>query len=60
MDRYVSLRTAPRSGHWSDDVPMIRDLTVFETQDEPARTGLLDARGVPIYRVRERIKMGFT
>lgn len=56
-DRYV---TAVRpTAHWADDAPMIPALTVFEAEDRPEPTGLLDPQGAPIYRVRERIKMGF-
>lgn len=39
----------------NDEAPTI---TVLE-DDAPEFTGLLDADGRPIYRVRERIKMGF-
>ena len=56
--RYVPLLTPPKA-HWADDAPMVRDLTVYEPGDEPQDTGLLDVRGVKLYRVREKIKMGF-
>ena len=35
-----------------------RTITVHE-DDEPKDTGLLDANGTPIYRVRERVPFGF-
>ena len=54
--RYVAIR--PKA-HWADDAPLIPSLTVYEPEDKPEETGLLDANGVKLYRVRERIKMGF-
>lgn len=56
--RYIALPTPPKS-HWSDDAPLIRDITVYEAEDKPHDTGLLDASGTKLYRVEERIKMGF-
>lgn len=32
---------------------------VVETCPSPVRTGLLDANGVPLYRVPERVPLGF-
>lgn len=55
---YVALPHPPRA-HWSDDAPLLRDITVYDTEDVPEATGLLDASGTKLYRVRERIKMGF-
>jgi hypothetical protein len=56
--RYIALPSPPKS-HWADDAPLVRDLTVYEEEDKPQETGLLDARGTKLYRVREKIKMGF-
>ncbi len=38
------------------DLPTV---TVYVEDDGPERTGLLDAQGRPLYRVRERVPMGF-
>lgn len=56
--RYIAL-PIPSKSNWADDAPLIRDLTVYDTEDTPEATGLLDASGTKLYRVRERIKMGF-
>jgi hypothetical protein len=32
---------------------------IIEAEEKPQPTGLLDAEGRPLYRVRERIKFGF-
>jgi len=34
-------------------------ITVHEQQVEPIHTGLLDAQGVPLYRIQERHPLGF-
>lgn len=35
------------------------NLDVLEADDTPQKTGLLDANGTPLYRVRERVAFGF-
>ena len=35
------------------------NITVHETPLEPIHTGLLDAQGVPLYRIQERHPLGF-
>lgn len=57
--RYVALPTPPKAS-WDEPEPHRPALTVYETEDQPISTGLLDATGTKLYRVRERIKMGFT
>jgi hypothetical protein len=61
VNRYIARRTPPRA--WTDDSPWITSqrptLTVHQVDDAPTDTGLLDADGVPLYRVRERVAMGF-
>ncbi len=47
--------------YWSErlgDVVQTNDLTVFE-QDKSVFSGLFSARGVPLFRVAETVKMGF-
>ncbi len=46
---------------WDDD-PHVSDVSsreVIVADDAPVKTGLLDAQGRPLYRVRERIRIGF-
>lgn len=58
--RYVTKR--PRAGYeaeygefWDD----AHGVTVFEADDGPQETGLLDAHGNPLYRLVERRPIGF-
>lgn len=48
--------SAPRTtaAEWRESEQVVRDVVVDDAL-EPKRTGLLDAHGVPIYRVRDRI-----
>lgn len=34
-------------------------IVVLEEDHSPVSTGLVDARGVPIYRIADRVPMGF-
>lgn len=34
-------------------------MTVYEPHDDPVETGLLDALGTPLYRIRQRGLIGF-
>jgi hypothetical protein len=57
MTRYVSI-----SGVFvdhTDPEPALTADTVFEPDDSPQKTGLLDVNGTPIFRVKERATMGF-
>lgn len=45
---------------WEDQEPVLPELQVFEPEDEPVDTGLLDARGVKLYRQpAPKSRMGF-
>lgn len=60
-DRYVALARPRRVRlDYGDDFggPQ-RSMMVFEDDAGPVETGLYDANGVPLYRVPERVKMGF-
>lgn len=58
MSRYVARR--PRADFDEDAAIFEREtIDVIEDDDGPVPTGLLDAAGVPIYRVRERVRCGF-
>lgn len=54
--RYVTL---PRAD-WDDD-PRLDEVTTRTVivDDEPVKTGLLDRNGTPLYRVRDRLRLGF-
>jgi hypothetical protein len=55
---YLSIprRQTPRTtaGEWWESEVVVRDVTVDDNPD-PKPTGLMDAHGDPIYRVRDRI-----
>ena len=56
MKLYATMPAAFRS----DDEPLLlRDLVVYEADDKPRETGLLNQYGTKIYSVRQRVKMGF-
>jgi hypothetical protein len=55
--RYVTI-ARPRA-EYLDDAPQFNGQTVIVEDDQPVKTGLLDASGVDIYRVRERAQVGF-
>ncbi len=59
-DRYVAIGRRPRA-EWDDD-PRLEDVSsrqVIVEDDAPVATGLVDASGLPLYRVRQRIAIGF-
>lgn len=57
MPRYITIAHPPRAA-WGDDVPLLPQITVYDEPDAED-TGLVDSGGTKIYRVRERLKMGF-
>lgn len=60
MPRYVAMR--PRSGYDPDSMEAWDDahgITVFDPDDAPVETGLLDANGNPLYRINDRRPIGF-
>lgn len=56
MRRYT---VRPRSHDWWDDEPMLPHLTVYEPDDRPRPTGLLDHHGNELMAVDEREPIGF-
>jgi len=57
MRKYTTKASTRYSVEMDDDVMDVH-LTVFETDDaEP--TGILDANGVELWRVSERVPLGF-
>ncbi len=60
MTRYIAIPQRPKAYEsWEDQPPIAAASTVYEQDDRPEETGLVDAHGVPLYRVRDKIKMGF-
>lgn len=43
-----------------DDDPLLPSLTVYDSDDSPIDTGLVDHGGNPIYSYTERQPIGFT
>lgn len=63
--RYVSIpgrKDEPRANYYESDISYAKvhlpSLSAIEDND-PVSTGLLDHRGNPLYRVKERGKLGF-
>ena len=59
--KYVAMTKPPRADIYyeGDGGTFIPQLLVYEREDTPQPTGLFDASGVKLYRVRERLRMGF-
>lgn len=45
---------------WYDEVPFLPSLSVYEYEDTPRDTGLVDERGCSIYSFPEKRYIGFT
>jgi hypothetical protein len=60
-DRYVAI--PPKAAYWDDAVGGYvyapTSVQVFESDKSPVCVGLLDANGVPLYRIPETVKLGF-
>jgi hypothetical protein len=54
-DRYVTRAAVLQ---WDDDAAATASEMIVE-DDAPRPTGLLNAQGEPLYRVRERLPVGF-
>lgn len=52
------MNTRPKN-EWYDSTPFVPDLRVFEDDNTPTETGLLDASGDKIFRQPKRLKIGF-
>ena len=57
--KYVAMHTPPKSWGWGENGTARPTDIVIEADPTPVHTGLLDANGVPIYRVQERGRLGF-
>ena len=51
-------RYEPRSW-WEPERPLTETAKTVFVDDEAVATGLLDANGTPLYRVKEKIPFGF-
>ena len=45
---------------WYEDTPFLPALNVYESDDTPRDTGLVDVRGCSIYSYQDREPIGFT
>ena len=52
MNRYIALASM-------DEYAQPVAEMVYEKDDRPEKTGLLDQHGTPLFRVRDRIPFGF-
>lgn len=60
MTRYIAIKHRPKSWDgWEDQPPIVQATTIYEADDKPEETGLVDANGTPLYRVKERAKLGY-
>jgi hypothetical protein len=57
--RYVASTRPPRADDWDGYPDEHRTMSIIEDTDAPQAPGLLDAAGVPIYRVADRNPIGF-
>jgi hypothetical protein len=56
--RYVAIKPKAYSD-FMDQPPIASATTVYETDDKPEETGLFDMHGTPLYRIKDKLKMGF-
>jgi hypothetical protein len=58
--RALACRIARPRADWLDnDEPQLHGTTVFEPEQEPQSTGILDANGIAIFRVHQPNPIGF-
>ena len=58
--RYVAIHKPVRaSDSWEDQPPIAAATTVYESEEGPIDTGLIDVTGTKLYRVKDRVKMGY-
>ncbi len=56
------LKAAPRAGYYDGGLGLIHmpeSVTVIEQDTTPTYSGLLNAQGEALYKVEEKIKLGF-
>lgn len=59
MRKYKVITRIKSKDMWEDD-PLLPSLTVYDSDDTPIDTGLVDHRGGAIYSYEERQPIGFT
>lgn len=58
--KYVAIPQRPKASEdWEDKPPVVQATTVYERESDAEPTGLYDANGAPLYRVHDRVKMGY-
>lgn len=53
--KYIAIRPKSDSDDWQDKPPIAGATIVYEPENRVEKTGLLDADGTPLYRVKEKI-----
>ncbi len=58
--RYIALKQPPKAT-WQEDRPVTVDssMTIYEADDTPLDTGLLNADGTRLYKVPDQKKIGY-
>lgn len=56
--RYIAIRPSTGSD-WDDTREVLTATTVHEPERRPVRTGIINAQGVPIFRVEDPNPIGF-
>jgi hypothetical protein len=58
--RYVPMpRVKSQWDIWEKPATVTTSMTVYETEDKPEDTGILDATGTPLYRVNDKRRIGY-
>lgn len=57
--KYVAIHRPKASDDWESQPPIGAATTIYERDDAPEDTGLLDATGTRLYRVRDKVKVGY-
>lgn len=57
--KYVTIPAKAQWDIWEKPATVQTTMTVYETDDVLIKTGLLDVTGSPLYRVKEKEKLGY-
>ncbi len=58
--KYVAIHRPVRaSDDWDNQPPIAAATTVYEAEDAPVETGLVDATGTKLYRVKDKVRVGY-
>jgi hypothetical protein len=57
--KYVAIKPRAYDVEWHAMPATVQATTVYEADEKPEETGLLDMHGTPLYRIKNKRKMGF-